>query len=58
MIASARRIIAAADGSKLGHTAHAYVAPVSTLSIVITTDEASADDTNSLTEAGTIVRTV
>jgi len=58
MIASAHRVIAVAEPAKFTRTALAHVAPVSALSMVITTDEASEDDTNSLTSAGTIVRRV
>lgn len=35
-IGSARRIVAAADGSKLAHTAHAFVAPVTALHTLVT----------------------
>ncbi|MEU4041669.1 DeoR/GlpR family DNA-binding transcription regulator [Streptomyces antibioticus] len=35
-IGSARRVVAVADGSKLAHTAHAFVAPVSALHTLVT----------------------
>ncbi|MCO1593612.1 DeoR/GlpR family DNA-binding transcription regulator [Micromonospora sp. RHAY321] len=57
MIASAHRVIAVAEPAKFARTALAHVAPVSALSMVITTDEASQDDLTNLTAAGTIVRT-
>ncbi|MEU5594812.1 DeoR/GlpR family DNA-binding transcription regulator [Streptomyces sp. NPDC020298] len=57
-IASSRRIIVAADGSKLGRTAHAYVGP-STLSHTLVTDTAApADEAAALEGAGTIVKAV
>jgi DeoR/GlpR family transcriptional regulator of sugar metabolism len=58
MIASAHRVIAVAEPAKFARTALAHVAPVSALSLVITTDDASEDDIAGLTAAGTTVRTV
>jgi DeoR/GlpR family transcriptional regulator of sugar metabolism len=43
VITSARRIIAAADGSKLGRTTHAYVGPSSLVHILVT-DTTAPDD--------------
>ena len=57
IIASTRRIIAAADGSKLGRTAHAYVGP-STLAHTLVTDiTAPADEVAALEGTGTVVKT-
>ncbi|MFI6095233.1 DeoR/GlpR family DNA-binding transcription regulator [Lentzea sp. NPDC051213] len=52
-IASARRVIAAVDASKLTRTALAFVAPVSSLDAVVT----DAEDTADLEEAGVTVVT-
>ncbi|WP_077800835.1 DeoR/GlpR family DNA-binding transcription regulator [Streptomyces sp. JHA26] len=52
-IASARRVIAAADGSKLGRTAHAYVGPPTLVDILVTDITAPADETTAL-EGGDI----
>ncbi|MFE2102221.1 DeoR/GlpR family DNA-binding transcription regulator [Streptomyces sp. NPDC059468] len=57
-IASTRRIIAAADGSKLGHTAHAYVGPSTLLHSLVTDSTAPADEVAALEGAGTVVKTV
>ncbi|KXK60873.1 decarboxylase [Micromonospora rosaria] len=57
-IASAHRVVVAADPNKFTRTALAFVAPVSALSLVVTTADAADDDTNALTAAGTHVRTV
>jgi len=55
IIASAHRVIAVADPAKFSLTALAYVAPVSALSMVVTTGDAAEEDTNALTAAGTVV---
>jgi DeoR/GlpR family transcriptional regulator of sugar metabolism len=55
MIASAHRVIAVAEPAKFSRTALAFVAPVSALSMVVTTDDAAPEDTNALAAAGTIV---
>jgi DeoR family transcriptional regulator, fructose operon transcriptional repressor len=57
IIASARRIIAAADGSKLGRTAHAYVGASTLVHTLVTDTTASADEVAALEEAGTVVTT-
>jgi DeoR family transcriptional regulator, fructose operon transcriptional repressor len=57
MIASAHRIIAAADGSKLGRTAHAYVGPATLLHTLVTDATAPADETAALEHAGIVVKT-
>ena len=56
-IASARRIIVAADGSKLGHTTHGYVGPSTFLHILVTDSTAPADEVAALEGAGTVVKT-
>ena len=58
IIASAHRVIAVADPAKLSRTALAFVAPVSALGMVVTTDDAAEEDTNALAAAGTIVHRV
>ncbi|MBW8089981.1 MULTISPECIES: DeoR/GlpR family DNA-binding transcription regulator [Streptomyces] len=57
-IASARRVIAAADGSKLGRTARAHVGPATLLHTLVTDAAAPADQVAALEEAGTVLRTV
>lgn len=57
-IASARRIIVAADGSKLGRTAYAYVAPSALLHTLVTDATAPADEVAALEGAGTVVKAV
>lgn len=57
-IASARRIIAAADGSKLGRIAHAYVGPSTLVHILVTGTTAPAVEVAALEGAGTVVKTV
>ncbi|CAL9399630.1 Glucitol operon repressor [Streptomyces sp. enrichment culture] len=57
-IASARRVIAAADGSKLGHTAYAHVGPAALLHTLVTDASAAADEVTALEAGGTVVRTV
>ena len=58
MIASASRVIVVADPAKLSRTALAFVAPVSALNMVITTEDATEEETNALVAAGTIVHRV
>ncbi|MER6560029.1 DeoR/GlpR family DNA-binding transcription regulator [Streptomyces sp. NPDC001027] len=57
-IASARRVVAAADGSKLGHTAYAYVGPAALLDVLVTDTGAAADEVAAFEAGGTVVRTV
>jgi len=57
-VASARRIIVAADGSKLGHTAHAYVGPSTLLHTLVTDTSAPAEEVAALEAASTVVKTV
>lgn len=54
IIAAAHRVIAVADPAKFTRTALAFVAPVSALHMVVTTDAAD-DEVTALTAAGTIV---
>jgi DeoR/GlpR family transcriptional regulator of sugar metabolism len=55
IIASAHRIIAVADPTKLSRMTLAFVAPVSSLTVVVTTADADQEHTNALIAAGTIV---
>ncbi|MFC1437187.1 DeoR/GlpR family DNA-binding transcription regulator [Streptacidiphilus sp. N1-10] len=57
VIASARRVIAAADGGKLGRTAHAYVGPSSLLHTLVTDTTAPPDEVAALEATGTVVST-
>lgn len=57
-IASSRRVIAAADGGKLGRTVHAYVGPTSLLHTLVTDTAAPADEVAALEAAGTVVKSV
>jgi DeoR family fructose operon transcriptional repressor len=57
IIASTRRIIAAADGSKLGRTAHAYVGPSALVHTLVTDTTAPADEVAALEGGGTVVKT-
>jgi DeoR/GlpR family transcriptional regulator of sugar metabolism len=57
IIASTRRIIAAADGSKLGRTAHACVGPSALVHTLVTDTTAPADEVAALEGTGTVVRT-
>ncbi|MFC1430593.1 DeoR/GlpR family DNA-binding transcription regulator [Streptacidiphilus sp. N1-3] len=57
IITSARRIIAATDGSKLGHTAHAYVGPSALVHTLVTDATAPADEVAALEALGTVVTT-
>ncbi|MEU8678601.1 DeoR/GlpR family DNA-binding transcription regulator [Streptomyces sp. NPDC048560] len=58
VIASARRIIAAADGAKLGRVAHAYVGPSTLVDILVTDIAAPAHETTALESGGTTLKTV
>ncbi|MFF5029958.1 DeoR/GlpR family DNA-binding transcription regulator [Streptomyces collinus] len=58
VIASARRIVVATDGSKLGRTAHAYVGPSALLHTLVTDTAAPADEVAALEGAGTVVKSV
>ena len=55
IIASAHRVIAVADPAKFSRTALAFVAPVATLTMVVTTDDADQEHTNALAAAGTVI---
>jgi DeoR family transcriptional regulator, fructose operon transcriptional repressor len=57
VIASARRVIAVADGSKLGRTAHAHVGASALVRTLVTDTTAPADEVAALEEAGTVVIT-
>ncbi|MCT9089717.1 DeoR/GlpR family DNA-binding transcription regulator [Streptomyces sp. ASQP_92] len=57
-IASARRTVLATDGSKLGHTAYAYVGSVDLLHTLVTDTTAPADEVTALERAGAVVKTV
>jgi len=58
IIASTRRIIAAADGSKLGRTAHAYVGPAALVHTLVTDSTAPADEVAALEGTGTVVKAI
>ncbi|MFE1195649.1 DeoR/GlpR family DNA-binding transcription regulator [Streptomyces olivaceoviridis] len=58
VVASARRVIAAADGSKLGRTAHAYVGPSTLVDVLVTDATAPADETTALENSGITVKIV
>ena len=55
VVACTRRIVAAADGSKLGRTAHAYVGPSSLVHTLVTDATAPPDEVAALEETGTVV---
>ncbi|ULR54988.1 DeoR/GlpR family DNA-binding transcription regulator [Streptomyces deccanensis] len=57
-IASSRRVIAAADAGKLGHTAYAYVGPAAVLHTLVTDTTADVGEVAALEAGGTVVRTV
>ncbi|GAA2411236.1 DeoR/GlpR family DNA-binding transcription regulator [Streptomyces viridochromogenes] len=57
-IASARRVVVASDGGKLGRTAYAYVGPSAGLHTLVTDGTAPAGEVAALESAGTVVRTV
>jgi DeoR/GlpR family transcriptional regulator of sugar metabolism len=57
IITSTRRVIAAADGSKLGRTAHAYVGPSTLVHTLVTDTTAPADEVAALEATGTVVIT-
>ncbi|MFE0588448.1 DeoR/GlpR family DNA-binding transcription regulator [Micromonospora echinospora] len=58
IIASAHRVVVVADPAKFSRTALAFVAPVSAISMVVTTDDVPEDDANALVAAGTVVHRV
>ena len=58
IVACTRRVIAAADGSKLGRTAHAYVGPSALLYTLVTDTTAPAGEVAALEETGTVVTIV
>ncbi|MDT0395619.1 MULTISPECIES: DeoR/GlpR family DNA-binding transcription regulator [Streptomyces] len=58
VIASARRVVVAADGTKLGRTAHAYVGPSSLVDILVTDSSAPSDEIAALESGGTTLETV
>lgn len=58
VITSARRVIAATDGSKLGRTTHAYVGPSTLVDILVTDATAPADETTALENSGTTLKIV
>lgn len=55
-IASARRVIAVAEATKLSRTALAFVAPASALHAVVTDETAPQEETDALAAAGVTVR--
>lgn len=57
-IASARRVIAVADSTKLSRTALAFVAPASALHALVTDEAAPEEETGAITAAGVTVRRV
>ncbi len=57
IIASARRVIAAADGSKLGRTARACFGPSTLVHTLVTDTTAPADEIAALEGTGTVVET-
>ncbi|MFI1419218.1 DeoR/GlpR family DNA-binding transcription regulator [Streptomyces sp. NPDC020731] len=57
-IASARRVVAAADGTKLGRTAHAHVGPSALVHTLVTDTTAPTDELTALRNNGTTLRTV
>ncbi|MDX3076815.1 DeoR/GlpR family DNA-binding transcription regulator [Streptomyces sp. NPDC088354] len=57
-IASARRVVAVAEGAKFHRTALAFVAPVSALHAVVTDTDAPEDGTAAITAAGVAVHRV
>ncbi|MER8071195.1 DeoR/GlpR family DNA-binding transcription regulator [Streptomyces sp. NPDC094034] len=57
-IASTRRVIVAADGSKLGHTAYAHVGPSALLRTLVTDTSAPPAEVSALEDMGIVVKTV
>jgi DeoR/GlpR family transcriptional regulator of sugar metabolism len=57
-IASARRVVVASDGGKLGRTAYAYVGPSAGLHTLVTDGTAPAGEVAAIESAGTVVKTV
>ncbi|GAA4201865.1 DeoR/GlpR family DNA-binding transcription regulator [Actinocatenispora rupis] len=56
-VAAARRTIAAADGSKVGHTARAHVGPTTLIHTLVTDTAARTDEVTAIEAAGTVVTT-
>ncbi|WP_424215743.1 DeoR/GlpR family DNA-binding transcription regulator (plasmid) [Streptomyces sp. BI20] len=56
-ISGSRRTLVAADGAKLGRTAHAHVGPSALLHTLVTDTTAPADEVDALETAGLTVRT-
>ncbi|KPI06594.1 transcriptional regulator, DeoR family [Actinobacteria bacterium OV450] len=57
-IASARRVVVATDGGKLGRTAYAHVGPATLLHTLVTDTTAPADAVAALEGSGTVVKAV
>ncbi|MFK0173756.1 DeoR/GlpR family DNA-binding transcription regulator [Streptomyces sp. NPDC090306] len=57
-VSSSRRVVAAADGSKLGRTAHAHVGPAGLVDVLVTDTTAPAEETAAFENAGTTLRIV
>ncbi|MDI9832465.1 DeoR/GlpR family DNA-binding transcription regulator [Streptomyces sp. KAU_LT] len=57
-VASARRVVVASDGGKLGRTAYASVVPAAGLHTLVTDGTAPAGEVAALESTGTVVRTV
>ncbi|MGW5770665.1 DeoR/GlpR family DNA-binding transcription regulator [Streptomyces longwoodensis] len=57
-IASARRVVAAADGSKLGRTAQAWVGPPTSVHVLVTDVGAPSEETTALENQGITLRLV
>lgn len=57
-VASARRVVAATDGGKLGRTAFAHVVPSARLHTLVTDATAPGEEVAAIEAAGTVVRTV
>ncbi|MDX3088498.1 MULTISPECIES: DeoR/GlpR family DNA-binding transcription regulator [Streptomyces] len=57
-LASSRRILAATDGSKIGHTAHAHVVPAGRLHTLVTDAGAPEDEITAIAEGGTVLEVV
>ena len=56
MVASSRHVVAAANSSKLGHTAHAYVGPSTVVPLSSPTNP-PADEVAALEGTGSVVKT-
>lgn len=57
-IASARRVVAAADGSKLGRTAQAHVGPPTSVDVLVTDADAPSDEITALRDHGITLKLV